>query len=267
MNPPLIKYPRTRHIEGSRLQPGDHDLEAVPFSRVAGRNLVVEEKMDGANCAFRFDESGELLLQSRGHYLVGGPREKHFTLFKQWVGTHAAQFFERLKGRYIVFGEWLFAKHTIYYDALPHYFLEFDVWDTLKGRFLTTSDRQELLAGLTINSVRVLAAGAFHRLDDLTSLLGASAYITPESRARLEVDVSRLALDPNRILRETDPSPTMEGLYIKVEADVVVDRYKYIRPSFLTAVVQAEGHWLNRPLVPNRLRDGVDLYGRDTEIP
>jgi hypothetical protein len=39
--------------------------------------------MDGANCGISFNPDGELLLQSRGHYLTGGGREKHFTLFKQ----------------------------------------------------------------------------------------------------------------------------------------------------------------------------------------
>ena len=50
----IQKYPRTRHIEGSRLQPGDEDLEAVPFRDIAGRHLVVEEKIDGANCGISF---------------------------------------------------------------------------------------------------------------------------------------------------------------------------------------------------------------------
>ena len=39
----MRKYPRTPHIEGSRLQPGDEDLASVPFAAVAGRPLVVEE--------------------------------------------------------------------------------------------------------------------------------------------------------------------------------------------------------------------------------
>jgi hypothetical protein len=68
-------------------------------------------------------------------------------------------------------------------------------------------------------------------------------------------------LDENRTLRETDPSADMEGLYIKVEEnEEVVERYKFIRPSFLTAVVQSESHWLSRPIVPNQLKPGVDLY-------
>ena len=52
--PALRKYPRTAHLEGSRCQPGDEDLESVPFASIAGRHLVVEEKVDGANAFQRF---------------------------------------------------------------------------------------------------------------------------------------------------------------------------------------------------------------------
>lgn len=40
-----------------------------------------------------------------------------------------------------------------------------------------------------------------------------------------------------------------------------MERYKYVRASFLTAVFESEGHWLDRPILPNRLGAGVDLYG------
>ena len=41
----IDEYPRTRHIAGSRLQPGDADLEAVPFARSAGRAAIA--RVDG----------------------------------------------------------------------------------------------------------------------------------------------------------------------------------------------------------------------------
>ena len=97
--PDLRKYPRTRHIEGSRLQPGDHDLSAIPFTEIAGRPLVIEEKMDGANAAISFSAGGELLLQSRGHYLTGGRRERHFALFKQWASVHQTALYGTLGDR------------------------------------------------------------------------------------------------------------------------------------------------------------------------
>ena len=78
MDYPIIKYPRTPHLAGSRLQPGDEDLSQVPFSCLAGRRLTVEEKVDGANSAVSFGPEGQLLLQSRGHYLTGGWRERHY---------------------------------------------------------------------------------------------------------------------------------------------------------------------------------------------
>ena len=57
----------------------------------------------------------------------------------------------------------------------------------------------------------------------------------------------------------------MEGLYLKVEEEGrVVGRYKYVRADFLTAVVDSGTHWLKRPIVPNLLRDGVDLFGGQT---
>ena len=37
-------------------------------------------------------------------------------------------------------------------------------------------------------------------------------------------------------------------------------RYKYVRDSFTQAVEQEGVHWLDRPLEPNLLRDGVDIF-------
>jgi len=260
----IRKYPRTRHIEGSRLQAGDEDLSAVSFATLAGRNLVVEEKMDGANCGVSFSASGELRLQSRGHYLTGGPREKHFNLFKQWATRHAAMLYEVLGTRYVMYGEWLYAKHTVYYNALPHYFMEFDILDTREDQFLSTSRRREMFAGRPLVSVAVLGEGIYTKLKDLTSLIGPSLFLTEGHIAELGDRAEELGLDRLRALKETDCSTAMEGLYIKVEEQGIVrERYKFVRADFLAAVFAAEGHWLNRPIIPNLLRDGVDLFAEE----
>lgn len=39
----IRKYPRTPHLEDSRLQPGDEDLRQAPFSVIAGKHIVVEK--------------------------------------------------------------------------------------------------------------------------------------------------------------------------------------------------------------------------------
>jgi hypothetical protein len=250
----LHKYPRTRHLEGSRLQPGDEDLEQAPFSELAGRNLVVEEKLDGANAAVSFDEAGKPWLQSRGHFLTGGWRERHFAPFKQWAAEHATALYQRLGHRYVLYGEWLYAKHTIFYDALPSWFLEFDVLDRESGEWLSTPRRRELLAGTPVKPVPVLRRGPVRRLDELTSLVGRSLYKTEDWRDRLAAAARAHGLEHERLLRETDPSDEMEGLYIKLEEeDRVVARYKWVRASFLTSVIDSGSHWLSRPILPNQV--------------
>ncbi len=267
----LIKYPRTPHLEGSRLQPGDEDLRQVPFDVIAGRHLVVEEKCDGANSAVSFDEHGELLLQSRGHYLTGGWRERHYNLFKQWASVHREALRVVLGSRYVMYGEWLYAKHTVFYDMLPHYFLEFDILDRETGIFLDTPTRHGMLAGLPVVSVPVLAEGAFTDKATLTALLGPSNYISGESHLdALRRTSRRLGLDEERQVRETDPLPLMEGLYIKVEeGGQVTDRMKFVRPTFYQAVQLSESHWQSRPIVPNGLAVPVEsLFGGDShDIP
>jgi len=257
----IHKYPSTRHLEGSRLQPGDEDLGAMPFAAIAGRHLVVEEKVDGANAAISFAADGTPRLQSRGHYLTGGARERHFALLKRWAGGLADRLWSTLGARYVVYGEWLYAKHTIFYDALPHYFLEFDVLDLEQDQFLDTPARRELLSALPIVSVPVLHEGPARDLASLVTMISKSAF--KSSRWRQTLDASARA-PPHRIETvrlQTDTSDLMEGLYIKVEdSGSVVDRLKYVRHDFLRSVVNSRSHWQSRPILPNRLAPGVTLF-------
>lgn len=257
----LLKYPRTKHIQGSRLQVQDEDLDTVAFTEIAGRHLVIEEKMDGANSAISFDENANLLLQSRGHYLSGGAREKHFHLFKQWAATHSQSLLKILGKRFICYGEWLYAKHTIFYDQLPHYFLEFDIFDRENKIFLDTKTRQSLLQGSVVSSVSVLFSGCQKSLKEMSRLLGDSSFISKNHKDLLSQQAKKLGISEELARKESDPTGLMEGLYIKVEEDgVVKERYKFIRKSFLTQVLESESHWLERPILPNLLADGVDIY-------
>lgn len=250
----IIKYPRTPHIQGSRLQPGDEDLRQRRFSEIAGRNVVLEEKIDGANSAISFTDDGQLRLQSRGHFLTGGAREKHYELLKQWAAVHKDRLYGVLGDRYVMYGEWMYAKHSIYYDLLPNYFMEFDILDRDTDRFLDTPSRHELIRNLPVSSCLVLAAGNFSNMDEILKYLGDSKYISADHIVHLREDAGRLNLDADRICRETDASRTMEGIYIKVEENgEVVDRMKYVRASFLQTVEESQSHWLDRPIVPNRI--------------
>ncbi|MBB5867046.1 hypothetical protein F4553_000425 [Allocatelliglobosispora scoriae] len=257
----LVKYPRTPHLSGSRLQPGDEDLDQVPFADLRGRHIVVEEKLDGANAGISFTAGGELRLQSRGHFLTGGPRERQFGALKSWAGTIAPRLWPRLTDRYVLFGEWLYAKHTVYYDALPHYFCEFDILDRTTGAFLGTPQRAALLDEVPVTSVPVLRAGTFATLGELTALVGPSLCRTPRWRDSLARAATDAGVDPQRAAAETDRDDHMEGLYLKIEdGGEVVGRLKWVRPSFATAIADSGSHWADRPIIANRLADPEALY-------
>jgi hypothetical protein len=264
-SPVLLKYPRTPHLAGSNLQPGDFDLSQVDLAELAGRELIVEEKLDGANCAISFDADRRVWLQSRGHWLVGGPRERHFEQLKSWASVHSGALWEVLGTRYVMYGEWLGAKHTVFYDALPHLFMEFDVYDREQGVFLDTSSRRALLGGVPVVSVPVVYRGAVTGTKQLKGLIGPSLYKTEHWRAVLAQTAESAGQDPEMVAAQSDDSDLAEGLYIKDEEDgSVVGRYKWVRASFCNAIIDGNGatsgHWLDRPHLGNRLAEGVDLY-------
>ncbi|MFY1984339.1 RNA ligase family protein [Achromobacter xylosoxidans] len=258
----LFRYPRTPHLEGSRLQEGDHGHDHVPYRDLRGLRLVVEEKLDGANTGISFSPAGELLLQSRGHYLVGGGRERQFNFIKAWAQAHADWLLQRLEDRYVMYGETMSKKHSVFYDALPHHFFEFDVLDRRTGAFLSTAARRELLAGGPVLSVPVLYDGlAPARLADLKALLRPSLAKTARWRDAFEATVRREGLDLALAWRQCDKSDLSEGLYIKVEADGrTLGRYKWVRADFVQAILAADKHHSEQPYVPNQLAPGVDLY-------
>jgi hypothetical protein len=266
----LHKYPSTRHLQGSKLQPGDagfdrpakRDDPRTPYTALAGRTIVVEEKLDGANAGVSFGAGGDLLLQSRGHYLAGGGRERQFSLFKRWGAAHENALLDKLGDRYVMYGEWLGKKHSMFYNHLPHLFCEFDIFDREREVFLSTAARSALLGEAPVLAVPVLYAGpAPHKLADLLALLKPSLARTAHWKRDFEATVAREGLDLEACWKQADKSDLAEGLYIKVEEDgVVTARYKWVRSDFVQAILDAQMHHSRQPFVPNQLAPGVDLY-------
>lgn len=250
--PPLVKFPRTPHLLGSALQRGDEDLPTVKLDAFRGAHLVVTEKVDGTNLGLRFDDGGRPWLQSRGH-LIGS--EAQFDLLKQWAHTHAPVLFERLGTRWLVYGEWLFARHTVFYDALPAYWLVFDAFDLEREVFIDTATRTALLAGLPVDHAPVLWSGPSETMPPMTQLLGPSRFRTAHWRNRLIELAQRQHLDVDRTLEQADDSNLMEGLYFRAEKDgTVQQRFKFVRPGFRQALDASASHWASRPLIANQLR-------------
>lgn len=263
----IHKFPRTRHIRGSRFQHGDHDMEAVPWEELRGKHLVIEEKIDGGNFGVSFVD-GEMKLQSRGHYLRGGPREREFEFAKLFCATYRDAFeFLLHEDRYVLYSENLLAKHSLFYDALPHYLFEFDIYDTFTNDFLSTDERSALFSALgrselPIAQVPVLTQGKFDSLEELKSFIKPSLFFSgsPDRLGSVLQEACREArADHQMTLAQTDKSDFSEGLYVKWEENGrVMGRYKFVRESFTAHILEGDGdHWHDRPMVHNQLAPGA----------
>ena len=259
----FISYPRTPHMQGSGLQTGDSDRDIIPLSWLNGRYITIEEKIDGCNSGFSFDEGCDGFLQSRGHYLDRSRsvyRERHFNHLKSWFSMHESDFLERLEDRYITFGEYMGAVHSVFYDALPHVFLEFDVWDRQESAFLSTRARRDLLKGLPIAPVPVLFEGVWSKGDELMDYVRPSLFQTTDWQNNLQRACSMVGDDFEKRLPRLFKGPMSEGLYIKVEDENhVTHRMKFVHPTFVQTILDANVHWQSQIFVPNLL--GTPIIG------
>jgi atypical dual specificity phosphatase len=115
----------------------------------------MEEKIDGANVGFSMDENGKILCQNRSHYVDS---KYHFQF--QSLGSFIFQKRESLErilqsGR-ILYGEWMYAKHSIHYTNLPDIFIAFDIFDPKEQKFLDRATFREIMASTNIAHVQPL---------------------------------------------------------------------------------------------------------------
>jgi hypothetical protein len=227
----ILKYPRTLHLRGSTLQQGD-DPDQVSMASLKGEgNFVFEEKADGANAGLSFDpEHGDMMLQSRGHSLDGGGRERQFDIFKSWAQTFERDFREALSTRYVVYGEWMAAKHSEFYDNLPHLFLTYDLYDRENNVFLSTPARARVLDGLPIVPIHVVHEGWMPD-KEVPKLVRNSVYKTANWRGSLKKVAEAAGQDPERVLGETDNTDLSEGVYLRSRITNGVSRSEDINSS------------------------------------
>ena len=224
MSDTFHKFPHTPHLvwlgEGTPRE--DKILsraEAIAFLDGA---VVVEEKVDGANMGLSVGPDGRLRAQSRGNYLNPSHCHAQWKPLWQWLARKEVAILAALGTELMLFGEWCYAKHTVPYDALPDWFLAFDVFETATGRFWSAVRRNRLLEQIGIFPVpeRICSRLA---LNQTAKLLGKSAV----------------------------GSCPAEGVYLRRDDDkYLIQRAKIVGSAFKQ---QIEDHWTRKPLVPNKL--------------
>lgn len=220
----FFRFPQIPHLAwyGTGRPRDDKVVTPTEANALLHGQVSVEEKLDGANIGISMGKRGEFRIQNRGAYLVKGNVPLQFKHIFDWCERHRDALEHGLSPTLILFGEWCYARHSVHYDALPDWFLAFDVYDRSAGNFWSVARRDALVDKLGLNRVPELARGHFD-LDGLTALL---------SRSRVSGEI-------------------MEGLVIRRDEGLwLAARAKLVRATF----VQALGdHWSSRPLEPNRL--------------
>ena len=251
-------YPRTYHIGDSRMDPGMQNPEGFPFSHLIGKYLVIEEKVDGCQVGVFFDENMDIRCFTRNTYITGHfPRQKHLNMFLRWCQDRQDALYDVLENRYVLYFEWAYAVHTIYYDSLPSYALECDLFDRQTGKFVSTERRLKILSGLALDHVHVLTTLKYDGKYDLKGLMCPSHYISSNAKDSLlptpmrSTDKDMIADILKYLVMDSIP----EGLYIKVEDDQhVLERFKWIRKVFVDTILKSKSHWIDRLLIPNGLK-------------
>jgi hypothetical protein len=159
---------------------------------------------------------------------------------------------DALGDRYVLYGEWCFAKHKAFYDALPDWFIGYDVLDRPSERFLGVRARDEVLTRANVSIVARLWSGQFGKAPAFGSFTGPSRYKTSRWREALAESIALLRVPLAAIMPETDDSDWMEGVYVRVEdGSGIVGRMKAHREGYTKVL---SDHWRDRPLIRNRCR-------------
>ena len=174
----FFKFPRTRHLfdaGGSAISRDDLLMDAEEekyFYASTCRSrpqvtVAIEEKVDGANLGFSIGDDMVLRVQNRSHY-VNSKTHKQFSSLDGWIAEHSAALYDILEpGKHILFGEWLYAKHSIHYTKLPGYFMAFDIYDKEACTFYSWRERNRVLKDTGIPIVRQIAEKTLSGRDEV----------------------------------------------------------------------------------------------------
>ena len=221
----FFRFPHTPHLAwlGEGAPRDDKVLSPVEVAALLAGNVVVEEKLDGANLGLSLTPDGRLRAQNRGQYLAE-PHAGQFGRLPAWLAQHGATLNTVMTPDLMLFGEWCAARHSLEYANLPDWFLLFDVYDRAAGRFWSTPRRNALAS-----QAGLLTVPQVYRGKTTVPALKQLVATTP-SRYR---------------------NGALEGVVIRRESiEWCEARAKLVRPDFTQAI---DTHWRKRAIEWNRI--------------
>jgi ATP-dependent RNA circularization protein (DNA/RNA ligase family) len=222
----FFRFPTTPHLawlSADVALRGDKLLSPSEVEELLSGEVVVEEKVDGANLGISLAPDGELRIQNRGQY-IAAPFHGQFAQLPAWLAQHGSHLGDAIPQDIVVFGEWCAAKHSLRYDMLPDWFLVFDVYHHAERNFWSSGRRDEIAARLGLSTVPRIFRGK-------TDLAALTQF--------LDDRMSTFRAGP------------MEGIIVRSEStSVCMRRAKLVRGDFTQAIGE---HWSRRSIEWNRI--------------
>jgi len=216
---PSPKYNRTFHLPWSKGASND-DKISNNISYLLNVPIVITEKIDGSNTSL--EKEG---CFARTH--SGPPTHDSFNGLKALHASIKHLIPEGIQ----LFGEWCFAKHSILYNALPGYFLLFNVRDLNNYPYWESWEMVELFAEqFNIPTVPVLFNGIINSENELKEL------------------TESFMIEPSKC------GGIREGIVVRVANSFLDEEFStHVAKMVRANHVQTSTHWREQEIIRNKL--------------
>ena len=211
MNRYIIKYPRTPHLPWS-LGRSDDDIALDSIQHLEQlQDVMVTEKLDGENTTLYHDYLHARSIDSKSH-----PS-------RDWIKQFHATIRLNIPEEFRICGENLYAKHSIFYDALTTYFYVFAIFQ--EDTCLSWNETTEWCQLIGLETVPVLYRGKRDEEVIKACWTGKSVFGNEQ-----------------------------EGFVVRNANSFKFEEFqkniaKYVRANHVTT----DQHWMNEAIRPNRL--------------
>lgn len=238
-NSSIQKYPRTFHFPWSKGATND-DKIAKNVSSLIGVELVICEKMDGSNSSI---EKKGIFARTHAH----SPTHPSF----DWLKSFHQSIKWKLPSFTQFFGENLFAKHSIFYDQLPGFFLLFGVrdWTVVATEERNDEDDED-------DWEDQANWFSWRAVENEALFLGVSTVpVLWQGKVKSEKELQKLTED--LMLGDSQCGGEKEGIVVRVEREFGNDEFeKCIFKQVRESHVKTENHWSFQEMIKNNLRKG-----------
>lgn len=207
------KYQRTYHLPWS---PGTTSDDRImhDISPLIGKTMVMSEKMDGENTNMYRDRIHARSIDSKDH------DSRH------WVKGLWGSIKNEIPDGWRICGENLYARHSIFYEELPTYFMVFSIWDE-NNMCLSWEDTVKISNMLGLETVPVI---------------GISEFDEKYLRSLADQFAAQSSKKEGYVIRN------QEAFHYDDFAENVA---KWVRAKHVTT----DQHWMFQQIVPNKLKN------------